>query len=405
MNSNLTRSLYLIALAHLTIELCANFLPVVYPILISDMGLTYAQVGLIALVLGSGTTLAQPFFGYLSDRWNPRRMAVLSILWVGILMGLVGFTWNYLSLVLLVGLSSLGSAAFHPPGATIASTSNIRRRGTAVSIFSVGGNLGTALSPLWVAVGIGWLGLQGTTVVTPVAVLVSLLLYRQLSWHSGPGQVPSSTGQGTGGGQSQPQTQNGSLVGLILIILVVMCRSWFQLSLVTYLPEWMQSQGWSLAGGGQILSVLLVSVGIGSFTGGILSDRIGGWQVMALSLGLLAPAQWLFLGSSGLLQVGLVGLIGILIGASFPVSIIMAQETWPHGVGLASALVMGLGWAPGGIGASLTGLIADQSSLAVGLQSLIIPPLLGVIFALAYAALRRQSTGSEALSDAQRYES
>ena len=46
------RSLLLIALGHLFIELCNNFLPVVYPELISTLGLNYSQVGVLALVAG-----------------------------------------------------------------------------------------------------------------------------------------------------------------------------------------------------------------------------------------------------------------------------------------------------------------------------------------------------------------
>ena len=170
-----------------------------------------------------------------------------------------------------------------------------------------------------------------------------------------------------------------------------MMRSWFQLSLMTYLPEWIQSQGYSLAFGGQVLSVLLLSVSVGSFTGGPLSDRVGRWQVVALSLVLLGLAQSIFLTVSLFWQVGLVAVMGMMIGASFPVAIVMAQETWPKGVGLASALIMGLGWAPGGLGAWITGLIADKSSLATGLQTLIVPPLVGVVAALGYALLQRRS--------------
>ena len=120
MNANPIRLILPIALAHLTIELCNNYMPVVYPILIPTMGLTYAQVGLVTLVASIGATLVQPLFGFLSDRWKPRRIVVASIIWIGLLMGLVGLTRNYWLLILLVGLGSLGSAAFHPAGATAA---------------------------------------------------------------------------------------------------------------------------------------------------------------------------------------------------------------------------------------------------------------------------------------------
>ncbi|NJN99386.1 MAG: MFS transporter [Anaerolineales bacterium] len=119
MPSFLTRAVFLVALAHFTIELCGNFLPMLYPILINTLGLTYSQIGLIALVAGLSEALFQPVFGYLSDQWGARRMTVLSIVWMGTLLGLVGFTWNYLSLIGLVGLGVLGSAAFHPAGATL----------------------------------------------------------------------------------------------------------------------------------------------------------------------------------------------------------------------------------------------------------------------------------------------
>jgi FSR family fosmidomycin resistance protein-like MFS transporter len=179
-------------------------------------------------------------------------------------------------------------------------------------------------------------------------------------------------------------------VGLALITFVVMTRSWFQLAMMTYLPEWIQSQGQSIAFGGQVLAVFMIAVGVGSMTGGPLSDWLGRWRVVVISLAVLALAQWLFLNAPIFWQVILVAIMGIMIGASFPVTIVMAQEAWPNGVGLASSLVMGLGWAPGGLGAWFTGWLADQTSLAAGLQSLIVVPLVGVIGVLIYAVWQRR---------------
>jgi FSR family fosmidomycin resistance protein-like MFS transporter len=383
LHSNSIRYLYPVALAHLTIELCHNYLPVVYPILIATMGLNYAQVGLVTLVGSAGTTLFQPLFGYLSDRWGNRYVIISSIVWIGVLMGLVGLSRSYWSLMLLVGLGSLGSAAFHPAGATTAASTSSTRQGATLSVFSVSGTLGSALSPFWVTIGISWLGLPGTTVLIPTVLLISLLLYHQLGRESKAKANSGPTGLQTT--QAHATSQNGSLAGLILVVLMVMCRSWFQLSLVTYLPEWLQNQGWSLVKSGQMLTVFLMAVSIGTLIGGTLSDQIGRWQVLALSLGLLGPTQWFFVTSARSLEVGLVVLIGVLLGASFPVTVVMAQETWPRGVGLASALAMGLGWLPGGIGASFTGFVADQSSLATALGWLVIPPALGLACTLIYA--------------------
>jgi FSR family fosmidomycin resistance protein-like MFS transporter len=388
MSKYLPRAVSLMALAHLTIELCNNFMPVVYPVLITTMGLTYTQVGLVVLVSAVGSSLLQPVFGYLSDRWGAPRMTVLSMAWIGVVMGLVGFAWSYPSLMLLVGLGALGSSAFHPAGATIASTPGSKRRGAAMSIFSVSGNIGTALSPLLVAAAIWWWGLSGTLVVLPFGLLVSLFLFRQLrATH----QAESTASLNARSNHHQPGIENGALVGLALIILAVMARSWFQFALITYLPEWIRSQGGSLAAGGQILALFLLSLSVGSLTGGPLSDRIGRWQVFAVSLGLLVPVYWLFVTTTGLWQLAILAGLGILVGSTFPVGLVLAQETWPARIGLASALVMGLGWAPGGLGASVTGFIADRYSLTVGLQTLIFAPVVGVACVLLYVVLQRRA--------------
>ncbi|MFQ5856366.1 MAG: MFS transporter [Anaerolineae bacterium] len=382
MNPKSARAAFLIAFGHLTIELCGNYLPVVYPILIQTLKLNFTQIGAIALVASAAVTLPQPLLGYLSDRWHADRLVALSVVWIGLAMGLVGFTWNYPSLLLLVALGGLGSAAFHPPGAVIASAGGGgTRKGAAMSIFSVGGNVGAAFSPLLMTAGIAWLGLHGTSILMPIALPIGLFLYFQL------GQIARSR---TAQSSMQPSSmRNGLALGLVLIVMVVMARSWFQVSLMTYLPAWIESQGRSVAAGGQMLFVLLICVGVGSLAGGTLSDRIGRWQVLALSILLLGPAQWLFVSRLGPLQTLMLGFMGFLIGASFPVSIVMAQEAWPWSAGVASGLVMGLGWLPGGLGAYVTGLIADHFSLAVGLRTLILPPMVGAACSLLYAASQR----------------
>ncbi|MBS1252584.1 MAG: Fosmidomycin resistance protein [Anaerolineales bacterium] len=376
MHSKPARAALLIALGHLTIELCNNYLPVLYPLFIETLELSYTQIGTIALVASVAVTLPQPLFGYLSDRWHPRRLVALSTVWVGLAMGLVGLVPGYSSLLLLVALGGLGSAAFHPPAAVTASAGSSTRKGAAMSIFSVGGNVGTALSPLLITAGIGWLGLYSTSIVFPIALLMGAFLYHQFDQlaYSGTNQ-PSSPSS---------RRNHGSLEGLILVTMAVMARSWFQVTLTTYLPTWVENQGEASAAGGQMLFLLLICVGAGSLTGGVVSDRVSRWKAMALSMALLAPTLWLFLGGFGVFQLVLLGITGFLIGSSFPVAIVMAQEALPQRIGMASGLIMGLGWLPGGLGASFTGLIADRLSLTVALQTLVVPPILGAICSLLY---------------------
>ncbi|MEZ4513656.1 MAG: MFS transporter [Chloroflexota bacterium] len=376
MNLTLTKKLptavFLIAFTHFALELHHNFLPVVYPLLIEKMGLTYSQIGTLALFVSISGALTQPLFGYVSDRWDPRLMVAGSIGWIGAWMGLFGvvayYGQQYWLLIPIIILGSFASAAYHPAGAALIPANTTTRRGAAMSLFSVGGNLGSALSPLIVSAGLLWFGLRGTAVLVPLGLLISLFVFSQ----SRQLVVPEHTA--VQGGDSQ----TGSWLALGLIVLVVAARSWFQGSLATYLPEWLLSEGRPLETASSIFSVLLVSLSVGSISGGTLSDKVGRVPIIVGSMLLMGPLHWLMLHSSGFSQIVLIALTGVAIGASFPVTILMAQEIWPQATGLAGSLVMGLGWLPAGIGSWVVGLIADQSSLAAGLATLTFVPLVGV---------------------------
>lgn len=378
----LTRGLMVAAFGHFALEFCHSFLPVMYPLLISEMGLTYTQVGTVALTVAVAGTLTQPIFGYLSDRWRAAPLSALAVAWTAVWMGVMGFMPNYLALLVLVGLGSLGSAAFHPPGAVLAAAHSGNRRGTGVSIFSVGGNLGAALGPIWVAAGFATLGIASPVTLIPLGLLAAGLMYWQLSHRSLAVESKQS---------NRPSAVGASFfTGLVLIIVSMMARSWFQVALTTYLPVWVESSGGSAAAGARLLSMLLFSIGAGSLIGGTVADRVGEWQVIAVSMSLLSPAYWLFLNGPGWLQPLALIAMGVMIGTTFPTALVIAQDCWPGAVGVASGLIMGLSWMPGGIGASFTGYIADNATLGAGLQTLLVPPLLSALCIWLYALLRRE---------------
>jgi FSR family fosmidomycin resistance protein-like MFS transporter len=371
----------LMSLAHLILEASFNFLPVTYALLIPKLGLTYGQIGTMVLLMSVAGTVGQPFFGWLSDRGDPRIIVVGSLIWGGALMGLVGFMPSYGWLAALVVLAALGSAAFHPPAAALSSLTGSENRGRAMSLFSVGGNLGAALSPLLIGLALSIGGLAATTVLIPLSALTGLLL----AWRLRGVAVPRLRAD-----QSKTAAGAGSIVALTAIIVVVGARSYFQQALMTYLPEWLRGNGQSLAMAGAALTLFALAISAGSLFGGSLSDRFGRLPVIVVSLALMAVGHWLLMRLVGVPQLAAVLLIGLMIGASFPVTIVLAQEAWPRSVGLASALVMGIGWLPAGLGAWVVGRLADSSTLTDGLRSLAYAPLVGLVAAGVLALSQRR---------------
>lgn len=375
-------AILLVSCAHLLLEVFHQYLPVVYPLLLTKFDLSFAQIGAVALVATTASSLAQPLFGYFIDRWDARRVVAVSVLWLGLWMGAVGLAANYWLLLGIVALAGLGSASFHPAGAAVVSKATRGLKGMAVSFFSVGGNLGSAISPLLMAVGLAAFGLAGTMILLPLALLTGGLLFFGLG--------REDAGEQASHRQSQADAGPGFGLGLALLVLAVMTRSWFQFSLSSYLPVWLEGQGRTVAEGAQMLFLLSLCIGLGSLVGGTLSDRVGRWQVLLLCLALLSPLYWFYLNSGGLAQASFLAGMGFCLGCTFPTAVVLAQEVWPRGLALASGLVMGLGWWPGGLGTSVTGLLADRIGLDAALHWLLIAPVLGALCMAVFALAQRR---------------
>ena len=383
----LTNGVFLVASGHFLLELFHQYLPVFFPFYRAEFGLSFEQIGMVTLVGTTTMSLAQPVFGYFIDRWDSRRITALSVVWLGLVMALLGFSNSYWTLMAAVALAGFGSAAFHPAGASVVNKATaVGKTGRAVSFFAVGGNVGSATSPLLLAVGLGLLGLKGTIVLLPVVIVAGIWLLTGLGRESNDDREAHR--------QRQSRAGKGFALGLLLITIVSMTRSWFQLSLTTYLPTLLESRGYSVVFGGQMLFVLSLFIGVGSLAGGILSDRFGRWQLLLVSFSLMGPAYWFFLHANGVVQVILAAVVGFVLGCTYPTTVVIAQEVWPRGLALASGLVMGLGWWPGGLGATFTGRLADQLSLEIALEGLVVAPVLGALLVAILALALRSRGGS-----------
>ena len=383
----LTNTVFLVASGHFLLELFHQYLPVFFPFYRAEFGLSYEQIGMVTLVGTTTMSLAQPLFGYFIDRWDARRITALSIIWLGLVMAVVGFSNSYWTLMAAVALAGFGSAAFHPAGASVVSKATTDgKTGRAVSFFAVGGNVGSAVSPLLLAVGLGLLGLKGTIVLLPVVIVAGIWLVTGLGRESSDDREAHR--------QRQSRAGQGFAFGLILLTAVAMTRAWFQLSLTTYLPTLLEGRGYSVVFGGQMLFVLSLFIGVGSLLGGILADRFGRPQLLLACFAFLGPAYWFFLHANGSFQFITAALVGFLVGCTYPTTVVLAQEVWPRGLAMASGLVMGLGWWPGGLGATFTGRLADRLTLETALEGIVVAPILGALLMVVLALAFRSRSGS-----------
>jgi FSR family fosmidomycin resistance protein-like MFS transporter len=362
-------------------------------LLTDPLGLSYTQIGLISISFTAASSLTQPLFGYLADRFGGRPLVVGSVIWIALAMGAMGFATDFKMLLALAPLAGLGAAAFHPLGAANAARVSRERRGAGMSIFLVGGNAGFAVGPLLAGSIFTVAGVHGTSVLSLMALVLVPLLHFGMSRSMA---ISTENSRHTPGSTSW--NADVAVVSVLALMAVIFFRSWTYSSLVTYLPQFYKSMDMSVTFASWILFAVLIFLAAGNVLGGLLSDRFGRRRVIFASLLVAAPLGRLLLESTSPLGFLVAGLLGLAIGASFPVTLVMAQEMVPSGLGVMSGIALGFTFIAGGIGSALTGFVSDHLGLAATMHAIIWLPLVGVVWALALP-LRRPATQYQSLTE------
>lgn len=361
-------------MGHFTVDMFGGLMPVLYALMSDEFDLSNADIGLIALAYTGASSLSQPLFGYLADRFGSRYFAVASMMWSAGMVGLAGLAPSYATLIVISMLAGLGSGAYHPLGASnAAAVAGEMRRNTAMSVYTVGGTTGYSLGPVLGALIFFIFGRYGTLVVAPFGFVIALLMLQQLR----------QLGLGVREHHATQRAIQGSInwKPLLIVLSVVMLRSWVTLSVVTFIPVWFKDLGYS-ATFYSILATLVLAFGaVGTITGGILADRIGQRAVLAVSLICAAPALIFFAAFPGRLSLLFGPLFGFFVEMGLSITLVMAQRLLPGRVGVASGFILGMGFVTGGIGAPVTGAVADD--IGTGSAIMLMATLIVVAVAIA----------------------
>jgi len=357
----------------MTIDLYAGLLPVLFPVLSRKYGLDLATVGLVALAYSGVGSVSQPLFGWLADRYGTRLTGV-ALVWTAVMFSAIAAASSFWMIVALAGAAGLGSGAFHPFGALNANAViDDRRRNSAMSVYASGGTIGFAIGPL---IGVALLALFGIRgiglmVVPGAAIAIWLLLEMRQIAVKGTGSRHGRTGL--------PAIPWGLLAA---VIIVMMARSWTMSSLQAFIPTWYDDLGYSKAFYGFLATTITLASAAGTLGSGSLADRHGRRALIIGSLIATIPAILLFTQFTGGIAFLTGALVGILAASTAPLLLVMAQQLMQGRAGVASGLILGLGFVTGAIGVPITGAIADAFSIqtAMRAQSLVI--LLAIPIAL-----------------------
>jgi len=373
------KALSLLSLGHMVTDISQGALPVLLPFIKEALQISYTQSGLILLFANFTSSIIQPAFGHLSDRYSQGWFLPGGIFLSCIALSLTGFARSYEMLLLLVALSGMGVAIFHPEGYRTAHFFTGQKKATGMAIFSVGGNLGFSLGPIMVTYLVTYYGLKGTGFFSIPGIVTVFLFLFSLKWLTSPVRISSMGQRETAG----PSAASRNWIGLLLLILAVTMRSWIQAGLMTFIPFYYINylKGEAIYAG-KLVFIFLVSGAVGVLFGGPLADRWGHKDFFLITMGISFPLVLGFLKLSGWPVIVILGLCGLVLFSTFSVSIVMAQEMLPQNLGVASGLMVGFAIGTGGIGVTILGYLADLWGIPFALKTIALMPVIGFLIAL-----------------------
>ena len=371
----------LLITVHATNDAFSSMLAALLPTLQFRFGLTEATLALLVATLSFSSSVVQPFFGALADRWGRRLVGAIGIITSSSLLSLMGVVPDVALLFVLLFFGGLGSAAFHPAGTGLARDAGGANKALTVSLFSAGGTVGLALGPSIILLLARTVGLEFSPLLMLPGIALGVAMYLFIP--------------------PQPKTDKEVNPRLFDIALFrgpvgVLCVSGIlrSISYVTFtnaVPLYLVSQG--VARDSAIISSTLLAFSLAAGFGGVLAGALGRrvspqlliTGTMLLALPVFYTIFWVPAGSA--LYFLCVTLAGVLVNAGLPLMVVAAQDLAPHAVGTASGMMMGFTWGSAGVLYILNGWVQQYVGLTAAMQLSFLSLLPGA--ALAFWVLRR----------------
>jgi FSR family fosmidomycin resistance protein-like MFS transporter len=361
-----------LTLLHFTGDFYSSFTLPLFPLFVEKMGLSLAQVGLIAGISRLMAFIVQPFAGYLADRYQTRSFIFYGLLLLVIFIPLSGISIGFWTLLLATAIGSLGSSMFHPSATGMVPLYSGNNAGFAMSVFNTGGTFAFGIGPLFITWYAAQYGLEALPFTMTFGFVVAAYIYMAVP-------SPPSEGLRNLGFIGSIRESLGAAWKIIIMIWTVMfLRAVVGQSFLTFMPVLYVQKGFSVVSAGVILSLFTVAGTLSGLVAGHVSDQIGFKPVFLFTHAIMTPVLLLFMQLDGRwVYLGTI-LAGATVLATLPLGVVMAQKIAHKGRSMVASLMMGFAYGLGGLVTPLVGKFADIYSIQPVLIVLSFLPLVTI---------------------------
>lgn len=366
--------------AHCCNDILQAVITALYPMLKAELALDFAQIGIVTLVYQIAASIFQPFVGLVFDK-HPKPWS----LWMGMsftTFGIVLFSFveSYAAVLFTVACIGLGSSVLHPEASRIASVCSHGKRGLAQSVFQVGGNFGSAIGPLLVALFVAPYGRRYVLLFLIVSVIAFAVMGRIVRWFAG--YIKEQKRQRARGAARLPMPFGTSktVIVVAMLMMLIISKYAFMACMTSYYTFFtIQEFGISIPMSQILLFVFVGSTAAGTLVGGPVGDRYGRKVVIWASILGAAPFALLLPHVSLPWVVVCSFCAGFMLSSAFPAILLYSQELLPNHLGTVSGLFFGFAFGIGGIASAVIGNFADTYGIASVFNFCSYTPLFGAV--------------------------
>ncbi|MFK7803921.1 MAG: MFS transporter [Anaerolineae bacterium] len=374
---------------HFFIDFLNNGRSILMALLAISLGMSNGQVGLILVIYNVGNALSQPLFGWVTDKFGPKKLVVGGMLWMVLFSALTAMLPGWWAVITLT-CAGLGSGMFHPAGTTMATRPDFTRRNLATGLFFFFGSAGLFVGPIAAGYFLEAWGRQGYLLsagIASIAFVFGLVAINDDWFHdhlalekkhplvNSPADVKRSKSLGW---------------SFIPVLITIIGYSSVGIIVMTYLPKFLIEEGIAVSYAGWVTGAYLFGTMLGTLSGGMLADYTKGRNIILAGMAGTIIPLWFGVPAVGGVQILLLFVSGWFAALPHSVLVLLIQSFFPKGRGFASGLALGGMFFTGSVFSYLAGILADTIGLELTIRGAGVLPLIAVFMVFFLPTAQKQ---------------
>ena len=357
---------------HFIIDNYSSFIMPILPLLAIKLNTTMAVITAILSIGHLCSSIAQPFFGYIADRWKRRFFLIFGLFFGAVFHSLIGIVPNLPCLAVCIALGSLGSGFYHPQATSMMVMFSHKDAAVKeMGIFLACGTLGYSLGPVISSTVTNFAGIEYLPITVITGILCMVCVFKFVPKIS---NIPAIN-------EEKPKFFKAVKVILKdrtmrILLMIATFKSMVSMLLSTFPPFLWTKMGYSTMEIGIIIFLFLGISAFGTYSSPYFEAKFGTIRTFRISMLSSLPLVILYFSTCNIFPVA--SLIfyfaaGYCAMLSVSINMVMAQKHMPEYKSIIAGFIGGVSWGLVGICLGIFGKIGQHfgiPTLIIGLCTL-----------------------------------